>query len=38
MSEGHNILFCVEVIIPTLVLRKQRNTLRYDTVDVQNGL
>ena len=32
--------FCVEVISFTLVLRKQRNTLRlrYDTVEVENRL
>ena len=27
-----SIFFCVEAIISTLVLRKQRNTLRYDTI------
>jgi hypothetical protein len=37
------IFFCVEVISSTLVVRKQRNTLRfatlrYDTVEVENRL
>jgi hypothetical protein len=31
-------LFCVEVISSTLVVRKQRNTLRYDTIEVENRL
>jgi hypothetical protein len=33
-----SIFFCVEVISSTLVVRKQRNTLRYDTVEVENQL
>jgi hypothetical protein len=33
-----SIFFCVEVISSTLVVRKQRNTLRYDTVEVENRL
>ena len=31
-----SIFFCVEVISSTLVLRKQRNTLRMNTVEVEN--
>ena len=31
-----SIFFCADVISSTLVLRKQRNTLRYDTVEVEN--
>jgi uncharacterized membrane protein len=34
----HSIFFCVKVISSTLVLRKQRNTLRYDTIEVENRL
>jgi hypothetical protein len=30
-----SIFFCVEVISSTLVVRKQINTLRYDTVEVR---
>jgi hypothetical protein len=33
-----SIFFCVEVISSTLVVRKQRSALRYDTVEVENWL
>jgi hypothetical protein len=33
-----SIFFCVEVINSTLPLRKQRNTLRFGTIEVENWL
>ena len=33
-----SIFFCVETISSTLVLRKQRNMFRYDTVEVETSL
>ena len=33
-----SIFFCVEVISSTLPLRKQRNTLRFGTIQVENWL